>query len=416
MAATPQRIGAVAYQTESSVAEATRTVNVLLQVRSDSIDVSGLEQDVLESGGVHQYYSDRSPGIPGPKSGTFSFTIDLPGHGGTAASALTATQEATLLGLALGNGVHATNVGGTITSTWADGNSGGVSSATIAAGSLMRWGSLADGKADGQFAAVTTFSAGTATLLTDVAAAPATSDVVYAALQVYPPTATTPYTPSTLRFHLASGARQFWAIGCVCTSLEFTGLFGGERPQVTMTWACLDWEDDASETFPNVAQTAAPKYPVPSGPGGSLFFQARGTATRATVTPRSLSIRIEQDMVAQPGVGGLGTYQAMTAWRRTDTRAFLTFALDAEAAGTNTYPDIFRTDPDTITYRHALYTQSVGDGNSVGWYFNKLMPVGPVPKQEYLNGLASESMTWQALPDTSASTEIERALVIIAFA
>ena len=409
---TPSRIATIGYAVEAAHAEADRDIDVLIQHRGEVVDVTGLAQEMLDPGGVYQRLGERGKAIPGVRGGTFTTRHHLYGHGITAAGDLTATPIATLLQYVFG-ALDVANDGGICAAGWTAVTGDVTSVDTLADGSLVRIGAPGDGRGGGQFFRAT-HSGGTVTLQTAAPAAPAENDVIYAAQLLYPPTVTTPYDVTTLRWLLATSSAQFWALGCAATAITITGLHSGAIPTVEITWTVSDW-DDADETFPVTSPSIADYNAVPAGPGGSLFYQAAGTATRATLAAREIALRYEMDVVPLRGVGGNTGTESIYGFRRADVRCMVDVTVDAVDATTSpVHGDYFATDPDAITLKHALLTCSNGDGNAIGFYWPQLQPTGRRPTQDVLNGLTVERLPFMAVPNSAGASELERALMVLA--
>src|SRR5690606_24388133 len=150
----------------------------------------------------------------------------------------------------------------------------------VSAGSLVRIGAKGDGRADGQGVAAGSHATNDLPLLTDAPEAPTNGDVVYASRLGYPSQAPGTYlTLASVRFRYQSAQQQYLLHGCYPTSCEFNIEVGG-IPTVRLTYA-VSWWETVNETFPDA--TAVEDHAGAPVAGGSMFLNAVGTATRATV-------------------------------------------------------------------------------------------------------------------------------------
>lgn len=420
MTAMTDRLGFIAFETEDSFADAADdTYTSRIQVRDDTIDMSGLARPMMARGGARQYLNAGDFDVPGAYGvGTFSFSMDLYGHGTTTADALTTTALAQLLAHALGgldagnNGGVESGVGSTTTSLVTDGGS-----EDFADGSILRVGAHGDARGGGQAAVVasTTGTPNTAiTLATAIAAAGNDGDVVYAMLMAYPisSVASAALTSSaaafnnTLRFVLATANLQYVAKGCACTGIEISGLDAGETPSIRFTFSAAFW-DAVSQTFPSATATA--DYAPAPVANGSVFIQAAGTTTRATYDARAVAISLGIGMQPVFGPGGANIGQNVIGWRRIPAPTTVSLSVPAEAVtATPVWWDYYSTNPNTIAAKHMLWLSAPVDGRAVSFYCPRLKPVGTIPTQASIDGLTYVPLTFEALTDESASTELER--------
>jgi hypothetical protein len=101
--------------------------------------------------------------------------------------------------------------------------------------------------------------------------------------------------------------------------------------------------------------------------------------------------------------------------KRTKCQASFDFTIDAEAANTTTFEDIWNTAEGSQTFKHALYTCSAGrDGGTVGFYFPKVHITGARPTQADREGINSQSISCRAVTSSATSTALERANFILA--
>lgn len=412
-------IGFIAFEAESSFAESgddTYTTRII--PRDGSLDLSGLARPMIERPRLQQYLNEGSSYVPGAFGvGTFSFTVDLHGHGSTTNGALTSHSLLELLGHALGN-VDSSQVGGATTSTSADAEEIISTNTTLVAGGLCRVGALGDGFAEGQ-ATVASGASSTYSLEVALPGVPQSGDIVYPMLMSYPIssvgstqlTADDSTTNNTLRFVLASGNLQFVARGCACTAISVAGLNPGELPSITFTFSAAVWAP-VNQTFPS-ATSATDHAPAPVA-SGSVTLQAEGTATRSTVEAREFAVNIGLGMQPVFGPGGASEAQNVVGWTRVPAQTTVSLSVPSEAAtATPTYWDLFRTDPQSATARHLLWLSAPVDGRAVALYFPRLRPTGNVPTQSEIDGLAYVPLEFRADTDDDASDELRRANFVI---
>lgn len=408
-------IGFLGYDEETAFADVSNAYDKTLTVRDATLDVSGLSQEMIDRGGVFNRPNDGDLHIPGPHTGaTFTFTMDLYGHGSATNGSLTEQPITRLLGHCVGQSIDS-QVGGSCTS-----NSGGAddiisTNVTVSAGGLLRVGALNDGRGNGQAVATDDTAGATYDLLTNMNAAANSGDVIYAMQLVAPDDTTTnahltssgAAVNSTLRFVVATGTQQFVLRGCACTALSFDGLNTADIPTVTFTFSCAFW-DDIDVTFPTTTATADNAASVVSN--GSFFIQDFGTSTRNVEVIRNFSMSLENEILPITGPGGANDKQVIVGWVRGMSRPTITFDTEAQDATTTpTWSNYFDTDPNSQVFKHALYTLSVTDGRALALYFRKLRPSGARPTLVDVDGLHYVRATFEGVSNASATTALLRA-------
>lgn len=369
MASKSSALGALLYATESAFGETTTTTGTRLRpIGPVAVDLqhAGSKVDILR-----QRPNEGVPYVRMPMSGTISFTLNLTGLGATAAGAAPASALATLLGTVFG-----TTATGLATGDTATGGTAAIPTMTgatgVTAGGMVRIGAKGDSGGDGQWVAVATHSGSNLTLLTAAPAAPANGAVVYSSRMVYPSQAPGTYeTIASVRFRYQSAQQQYLLHGCYPTAAEFS-IEVGAIPTVRLTYACAWWET-VNETFPDA--TAVQDYGAAPVAGGSMFINAVGTTTRATVVARSVSMSVALNNAGEPGVGGVDEHQVIVGCNRGPADVMVEMTLDSEAAGTDTYGGLFDVSENSRINRHALYSMSCADGRAVGIYWPNLAMV-----------------------------------------
>jgi hypothetical protein len=399
-------LGAALYVTESTFGEdATPTIRMPVL---DTVDLSSLSHAKLAPNRTVQRQQDGTPHITGPQGGTVRTRLYLTGHGSATSGATALTSLATLLQYAMGGAVVSaatgtTASGGTATALTT------AASATFAAGSLCRVGVFGDARGGGQFAAIATHVSTTLTLLTAIGAAPSGSDVVHSAENVYtlenPPVANV--TGISWRFLTAS--QQVDCHGCYATNLVFTFPTNGELPTVEITWA-VSWWEFISATFPTV--TSMEEFvPAPAGPSGSVFIQAKGTATRAVRTVTGLTVTVSTGIVGVPAPGGVGQYQTVVGARRTPME--INVEWEEESPSASTTP---QSDTDWDEQKHLLYTLNSVAGRAVAVYFPRLCPAGERPTQNATDGQNRQMRRYAAYTGDTTTTDLTGSAMRIALA
>ena len=405
MATNPAQLGAIEYADESSFGENLSTWDARLPSLG-RVDVSGLTQPKQDIDIVRQRLNEGAQPLRGPMGGSVTLEFMLPGLGASQSGAVSSSDMATLLGLVVGAMAQSAASGTTVSSA-ADGDTiTTVASGTFTPGALCRVGAITDARGLGQPGVVSSHSGTTLQLLNALPGTPANGDVVYTGRNIYPQG-----SPSTagdltgIRLGLKTANQQYICHGCYATSIEFTELGPGKMPKVRVTFAVAWWEQ-VNATFP--VATAMQTHSGMVVAGGSLFYNAVGTATRATRTCRDFTLSIEMENVPLLGPGGASNFQSIVGARRVRQTAHVSWVEDAEAAGTDTIGSLWNTDENSITNRHALYNLNTRDGANAAFYFPNLVVEGARPVQFEQGGL--NMMRWSFRADTaqSGSTDLER--------
>lgn len=400
MTTSASRLGAALYEKETNFGEDVSTFGTRLQLLN-RVDLSGLTHERVNINPTQQRPHEGVQDIRLGMGGSFTIELLLTGHGGTAAGALTQTDLATLLGYVVGN-VHSADSGGTADGT-GSASAIDITGGSFTAGGLLRLGQLGDGRGEGQFLAVKSFSSGTATLLTDAPSAASAGDVVYASQVVYPSETPGSFeSVDTLRFRLLTANKQFDCHGCYPTSIEFLNLNADEIPRVRITFG-VAWFRKANVGFPDTTATDAKTGAKIAA--GSLFLNDVGTSTRQTYGLRDFSITIENEVVPLRGPGGNNEHQVIVGCKRVRCQAKVSTTFDAESTGTQTWYDLYQTDEGSVSSKHMLWTGSVGDGKAVAFYFPNLKITSPVPTQQEADGLNRVTVEWEAMTSTDTTSD-----------
>lgn len=396
----------MSWDTESSWAENVTTFTYQAALAAP-VDLAGITQQILDPGRVTSRRNESSKGVLGPWSISYSTTHNLTGHGSTCAGAVSATQQARLLGHVLGGrdttlAAGTTLTGGTATVPTITTASG------YAAGGMVRIGALGDGDGDGQFYAYSTHAASALNLLYALNGAPVNGAVVYSPELVYP--ADSGCTMTGMRHRFMSADLQFTVHGVFPTGISFSGLEPGGHPQYTINWSG-SWAQPISTTFPGT-EADQHNWQSPSA-GGSLFLQDYGTTTRATYGVRGFSLNYTLGM--SPVMGGMGVnqYQTITGATRTKDTATVSLVLDGQGAdATPQWWDAWGANTD----QHLCYTLHSADGTAVGIYFRRLHWMGNRPSQSATNDRNTIPLNFQADIGATTTTDLTLSPVLIALA
>lgn len=363
----PSSKAAACYELETAWGEAISTFATFRAPATKSIDTSGLTHAKQAADRVVQRLGDGTQPILMNQGGSFKISLYLTGHGTTTSGATTLTATETLLKAVFGNGTVSAASGTTFT--------GGTAtipittaSATIAAGALIRGGSRADGKGNGQFVAVASHITTTLNLLTGFDTAPAAADVLYSAVNIYPsedPIAGT--TVASTRWLLSNANVQYECHGCYPTSAVISGLNTSQVPMVEITFAVSYWGYNTAITFPSAVATET--FQPAANANGSLFVAPTGTVTRATRVYRNFTLTYSINTVSLMGPGGIGAFQAIVGARRTGHAVKLSWTEDADLATLTPVLPGFGTG--TTDY-HALWTGNPTAGKAMGIYFPRI--------------------------------------------
>jgi hypothetical protein len=355
-------MGVVAYEAESSWGENVATWGVRLP-HVGKVDVSGLTRTKQPSNRLVGYRNEITMGIPGPMGGSFSISLYLTGHGSSTSGATSVGEVEQLLAYVFGagasTGTGTTFTGGTATAPTT------TASGTLTTGGIIWSGAINDGGGNGQPAAISSHSATTLNLLTALPGSPTNGDVCYSSVVISTEETTTNTNVAPLRFLLATANLQYRCHGCYPTNVEFSGLNPNETPMVTITFG-VSWWSHAAETFPGT-DTMNDFMPCQNS-GGSLFFAARGTATRSTLTYRSFSLTYQMGIQPTFGPGAAIAQQGVTGAVRTQDSITMEIVVDAEAATTS--PTHTAAWDSETQFHHLLYNlNGASTGQRVCFYF-----------------------------------------------
>jgi hypothetical protein len=235
--------------------------------------------------------------------------------------------------------------------------------------------------------------------------APTAADVVHSSVVFNPSEAPTTGTVASFRLRTLSANLGYELHGCAVTAVSFSGLNAGEIPTVELTIA-VSWWQYAGGTFPSVV-TSNQYSPAPVA-AGSFFLQTVGTATRAKVTHRSLSIEWNLGVVPLMGPGGSNQYQTIVGFRRTTDTYKLSWVEDAAAGNDTRWTSTARL--------HACITLSAVAGSAVGFYFPNICITGARPMQMDDGGINRQKLEAMAYTGPTTTTDLTLSSARMAFA
>lgn len=393
--------GAAEFNVESAWCEASTTYGSRLAVLGE-IDFSGLNQGKDDPERTVQYMNDGTMPIRMTKGGTFQTDFWLAGHGSSTASGTpTAEEHETILGYALGNttagGAATTASAGTTTITTA-------AASGLTAGQIFHGGVKGDGRMDGQAGVVSTHSSNTLTSLVTMPAAASGTDTIASTVMVYFTETPSSASVSSVRWRGLTADQQHAMRGCWTQSLGISGFSPAEKPRASITWGISDW-DPVSVTFPSTTGVDA-FNPAPTA-GGSLFFQARGTATRQTYACRSFEVSIDLGIQPVMGPGGNSAVQAVIGAVRGPAVITATFVVDSESATASpTWGG--RWDSDSQFYHLLFNANGAASGQRVAVYMPNCCITDRKPVQFAQSGINRERITVRAYMGTDTTSELTR--------
>ena len=403
----PSQLGAFNFADESSFGEVSTSFDERLEIIAP-IDVSGLTQNMEIVDPVVQFQNDAALPMRGVQGGSFTVSLYLCGHGSATTGAISATAEENFISRCIGN-LDVTNDGGTVAAT-TNANQFTETDATFSAGGLLRAGALGDGRGNGQYIAVK--NASTMLMHTALDGSPDAGDILYAPAMIYPSEAGTGSAITSQRIEIITANQSYRCFGCYPTGIAISGLSPGEIPKIDITMSVARWSSFNS-TFPTV--TSVNSFVPSPVAAGSFFFQTFGSDTRATYAIRDFTLNLDFAVTELKGPGASNAHQVIVGAKRTKCQASFDFTIDAEAANTTTFEDIWNTAEGSQTFKHALYTCSAGrDGGTVGFYFPKCHITGARPTQADREGINSQSISCRAVTSSATSTALERANFILA--
>lgn len=400
--------GAICWEAESGWAEDVTTFATDRVAVLESVDISGLGQDILAPNKVNQYRNEGQLYIRGPMNASFRTKVYLNGHGSTMVGSPTIGAHENFLALVMGS---AAALSATASTTCTGGTAAvptTTASGTFSAGGLCRIGSLGDAKGDGQFYAITTHVTTSLTLRGAARAAPANTNVLLPVVQIFGPEAPTSTAITGTRFLLQTANLCIEAHGCFPQSIAITGLNPGEVPMAEITWG-VSWWRYSTATFPSTTSSAAIAFNPAPVCAGSWNVNTSGTTTRSERSYRSLTLNITLGVEPVMGPGGVNQYQKIIGARRVPDMIEVEWSEDADAATTT--PVL----PGLLTagaFLHGELTLSTADGSAVGFAFPR-MCVTNMPTQSAVNNRNAITIRCRAHTSSVTTSNLTLAAMVM---
>jgi len=412
MSADVYRLQELIYNDEGSFLENANAMGSNTYASSNRIPflgeaVASLVQERIDDGTTQERKNASRAGYPGLRSGTLEFSCYIPGVDG-GAGVPTATWFHTLLGDGLGGKLSADD-GGTITSA-TDGDTFVTTAVTaITPGSIIFVGVKADGRADGQPGAVSTWSAGSTQLLTALPGTPASPDVVRTGLHQYP-TETNPATTKRFLWMCKTSGAVFQMLGCQLEQVTFEiPIADGGPIKATLRYQCAVWDQVAASSPASLPSGfTMPACDTAVIAGGSLFKNTVGTATRAIVQCSSLTLSLAMGLIAERGpTASQHPYTNVCGWVSNGCVPTLTYTqpfLSTEKAD-------FDADGSSTTHKHFLFNANATGGRRFAFYIRKAYPVGNRPTVTNMNGLVHQTVSYRGTDSDVTTSELTRSAI-----
>lgn len=372
------------------------------------VDASGLTQEKIPLTTTKQFQADAVHGARGAYGGTFSLSIYLSGHGSATTGAVSANTEETYLGRVIGN-LNVTGVGTDVASA-TNSSQFVLTGGTAVNGSVMRVGSISDDRGNGRFYAIDNPS--TTTIFNAMEATPNATDVVFMPAVIHPTEDLTSDTVVSTRHQLLTANQRYNCYGCAPQSISITGLNPGELPQASITHQVAFWTEESASTWPSV--TSVNEFTPSPVSGGAFQLQTVGTTTAALYDIRDFQLEIDMNIVPLMSTTTDNARAIIGGYRRTMCKAKFSFTVDAAAAGTNVFSDLWDASGATPVYQYVMYSLSCEDGSAIGLWFPKCHVTGVRPVQFSDGGLNRLRVSMEAVTtaDTSSSLTLANFLLM----
>jgi hypothetical protein len=394
---------------ESSFCELLQTVDYSIPVTEVRVGeyTSGRASDMSRQNRM----AKARPGYLMPRSGgSIELDIDLCGaNQDTATGALPSTHWLyKLLKDGLGGG-NDSEVGG-LAGAAATATSMAAVTGTGLRGGIRRVGQKKDGRADGQAAVM---GNPTTDMITALPAAPNAGDVVRACLMAY--FAEVPGT--TKRFIVAHNSTlnpgaQYGFHGCQLENITIKSAMGAVTV-LTLRYRYAFWRELSGFTMPSATTPESCNAHVMAG--GSVFFQARGTATRLLIAAHEWTLTLNMGLVPLPGQGGVDGLQSITGWARTRTSEFLaTLAMTVEFD--TAWTTAFDSDGSDANHYHCLHTLSAGEGTAAtegrhaAIYLPDVFQIGPRPTIRNWNDVTMMDLMFGCVEGPDTTNDLTRSV------
>jgi hypothetical protein len=353
------------------------------------------QQSKADDGSLQIRANERRPGYRMPRRGSLELTFPLAGANQSIAGALTSQWHYALLKDALGGG-NAAGVAGTASGVPTV-TSVPFTGATIAAGLPFRIGAKGDGRGDGQWT-VPSNAASPAALLVAAAGAPSVGDAISPGLCVYPAETGT----ATRRFLIGNAATgaQWIAFGCQAEKFALSTDAGG-MPQCTIGYRVGYW---VRQTFAVPVNATLEACETAPNAGGSVFFNAFGTATRATRTPTKMSVSFDLGLSEIPGYAGSVADLAIQGMERLYARC----VVKMQMAWASTDDSTWDLDGGDASNFHLLWTANATAKRSIGLYIARCFMAGQKPTRIERDGVLEYELELWARESTDTTNELTR--------
>jgi hypothetical protein len=172
------------------------------------------------------------------------------------------------------------------------------------------------------------------------------------------------------------------------------------------------WSPESASTWPSDISVDA-YTPAPVA-GGSFFYNTTGTATLQTADIRDVQFNVDLQTVPLPGHSVDFARVMYNGVRRVRCQGSLEFTIDSEAAGTDTFGDLWNAS--SPNYIHWMLTLSAEDGSAVGIYCPKAVITGMRPTQTDFGGVNAKRVSVRCLTGGTTTTDLTQSNFRMAFA
>ena len=208
----------------------------------------------------------------------------------------------------------------------------------------------------------------------------------------------------SLRFFIKTADTNWCLHGCFLKAISLVGGAPGQIAKWQFTIS-PSWMEPITTTFPDTTTTAAWTTNAVPTAAGSVFMNAYGTTTRATLTARAITIGITLGIQPIMGYNGIDSAQMIVGASRIPDDIKVSLTVDAEGdSATPTWWSAWAAN----LRRHLLIAWSVGNGSTLSCYFPNLAWTGKQPTQMDMEGLNRVGLEFVAGTDTTGATDLAR--------
>jgi hypothetical protein len=194
-------------------------------------------------------------------------------------------------------------------------------------------------------------------------------------------------------------------------SVAWRGLGPGELPMLDVTYG-VSWWSHSNETF-QTTDTMNDFMPCYNA-AGSLFFGARGTATRSTLAYRSVTLNYTLGIQPVKGPGGVLSSQDIVGAVRTKDEVTMQVVVDSETATTApTHPGNW--DSDTQFYHLLLSLNAASTGQRVAFYFPNVCYDDRKPVQTAVDNINRMTLNLRAYTGTNTTSDLTQSIMRMAW-